>query len=218
MKHSDYTFLNNFYTSRRKKIYKNNTTSSDALFYGPEDHTWNDDEKCLFFEPPDSECPGPTFVLPRDWLCQYDLGIPIFGNGYYYLDLEKHKWVSSTAYLIRDRFRTGDLVCYPGSKDLMPYSIRKSDQDWCIIHLKYYPLCILYGFVQSFLLIKNIDFSEFDAKIEVESLKCPVRSNESIKVKDRPYFTIRSLYSVPLLDTTCFASNVERITELLKFL
>ena len=193
MRHSDYTPLDDFCTTRRKK---NGSTNLTAYFVGPRDYYWDGITECCFIDHTDCEYDRTILALPHNWLHHYDPTIPIFKKkGWYhtcYLDLEKQKWVSSVAYLIRDRFHLYEIVhiCNPGPKDPRPYSIRKGDKDWCITHLNIHPSCMINSYFRSFLLLKNIDFSEFDARVKAKGLKCPVRYHRSIKLKDNPQIRI----------------------------
>ena len=183
--HSDYTFLNDLFTAICKK---DKSRRCNLRFYGPKDYPWENDTKYCFFDPTYREYWEPTYVFPRNWLRQYDPDILIFIADWstYYMDLEKRKKVSSEPYLIRDRFHTNDLVCYPTPGEATPYSLRKGDEDWCITYLNFHLLCMSNIYFQSFLLIKNIDFSELDAKVKADRAKCPVPYIESIKFKNNP--------------------------------
>ena len=57
----------------------------------------------------------------------------------------------------------------------------------------------------SFLLIKNIDFSELDAKVEAGDASYPVRCFKSIKLKDRSQIEMLDycLHFAPLLLCFC---------------
>ena len=193
MKHTNYTPLNDFRTTL---LNKGAIMSLD--FYGPKDYSWKDEAKCYFFDLASYKFIKNILAIPHNWLHHYDPTIPIFNEGWYsayYLDLEEHRWTFSTPYLIRDKFYRDDFKhsFYSSSKGPMLYSIRKGDEDWCITHLKLYPSYMINSNFWSFLLIKNIDFSEFDAKVKAEGLKCPaVPYKGIIKIKDNP--KIRILY------------------------
>ena len=201
--HSDYTFLNDVYTRRKK----NKSVIWTLEFYGPKDYSWGQDATCCFFNHTDRrEFLGnkkTIFMLPRDWLCQYDPIIPIIigGYSYCYLDLEKQNCSSSLAYLIRDRFRITD---FDNGK---PYSIGKFDEKWCITYLNlhsfytnnFYRLDLL-----SFLLTKNIDFSDFDVQVKAKGLKCPVPCNESIIIQDNSQNGFGAYTLIDYYETPCF--------------
>ena len=70
-----------------------------------------------------------------------------------------------------------------------PYSIGKGDEDWCITHFNILPSAIN-SYYRSFLLIKNMDFDEFDANVEAKKYKCPAGYNGPINLKDSPNFRI----------------------------
>ena len=187
--HCDYTFLNKFFADRRKtnkRIGFIPDLDLDLDTRGPKDYPWKNDTKCCFFGPAGSGYSDPIFVLPHDWLSQYDPTIPILGYTYCYLDLEKKEYAMALAYLIRDRFHLYPVesVHYPCANDPVPYSIRKGDEDWCITYLNFYHPHLMHSYFRSFLLIKNIDFSEFDAQVEAKGLKCPLYYDQGIKIKD----------------------------------
>ena len=215
IEHYEYTFLNDLFTAICKKIEYVVTIGHPMLpkFYGAKSYSWKDDIQCYFFNSAINGYGEPTLVLPRDWLCKYDLTIPIFLKGeyyLYYLNLEKHNWVSSNVYLIRDSFRTGDLVCYPDSKDPKTYSIRKGDEEWCITYLNFHPPRMSMTCFQSLLLMKNIDFSELDAKVKADRAKCPVPCIESIKFKNNPQLRTVSYYLHISPKPPCICVNCRR--------
>ena len=200
MNHSNYTFLNHLFTDISKK---NESISSSLVFYGPENYSWKDDRKYYLFIPTGRHNLKPIFVLPLKWLLRYDPNIPICGRGCppCYLDLEKQKCIWSLAYLIGERFYLYEIydtidTQYPSPGDPKPYSIGKCDEDWCITHVNAYTSYMPNITFLSFLLIKNMDFSELDAKVEAKveakglRFKCPVRCDGSVKVKDNSRFII----------------------------
>ena len=191
----NYNFLYDIYIDRGQKNVESGRACRTVLFYGPGDHSWEENTEYCLFEDLDPEYCKPTIVLPRIWLFQYDPTIPIFlnhnCNKVHYLNLEKRKYIPSLVYLIRDRFRTIEQYHYPLAGALKPYSIGKGDEDWCATHINYYPSALRFYF-RSFVLLKNIDFTEFDTKVEAEGLKCPVPYSKGIKVKDKPQFRIVS--------------------------
>ena len=211
MKDSDDTYKNNFYTRYKKK--HKQFTGLDVDFYAPIDYSWGAVTKCYFFNNT-VRCDSETiFAVPHDWLIQYDPNIPIFGCGYhpYYLDLEKKKWTFSVSYLIRDRFylygHKDDGTSHSFPEEPRPYSIRESDNDWCITHFNFYPLytniyCEL-NFLSS-LLMKNIDFSEFDDIIKVKRLKCPIRCIKYIKPQYSSQFDIQSFFVLKEDNAPCY--------------
>ena len=194
----DYTFLNILY----KKYKIDSSDYWDLVFEGPEDYPWENNTKCYLSYHRCSKRYKIIFVLPLDWLHHYDPTTPIFRWGYLYntcyLDSEKKQsCTNSHVYLIRDnKFHfyeyAGDRLPIP--KELNPpHPSRKGDEDWCITYLdippvggNYHPLSL-----RSILLIKNVDFSEFDAKVKAGDLKCPVFCNKNIKVKNNPKFIIK---------------------------
>ena len=215
MEHYDDSFRNDFITRRKKKEMAGGVIRT-VKFYGPEDYLWKHDTTFCFFDKFDQVnhgYPQTIFVLPCKWLRRYDPNIPIILIGRLYpicfVDLEKHKWASSKAYLIRDRFRTADPVCYPSSEDLMPYSIRKGDEEWCITYFNFHSFHMHSFTFWSFLLIKNIDLSKFDAIVEAKSLNCPVRYYGNIKFQDDPENSmVPQLYASP--ENSCFCINCRK--------
>ena len=139
-------------------------------------------------------------------------------NRVQYLDLDKQKWVTSVSYLIRDRFRTTNFAEYPELEDPSPYSIGKGDEDWRITYFNIQPSHTITPLFQSFLLMKHIDFSKFDAFVEAKDLKCPIPHTRGIKVKDSRNFQFFQFILTFKGKTPVFASIVERITELYKLL
>ena len=200
MEHSDYKLLNDFYIAICKK---NKTTGNNWTpnFYSPKDYSWENDGKYYYFLClQDYGNRKIIFMLPHNWLLQYDLTIPIFigPNHSYYLDLEKNNLIYTTSYLIRDRFYR--------SEGFSPSVIGKGNEDWCITYSNIFPprASIFYSLdFSSSLLIENIDFSEFDAKIIAEGLFCPVDYDESIKLKGKPQSGIGS-YTLVEWDESCF--------------
>ena len=168
-------------------------------YYGPEGYSWKKNTKCYFFTEIGNEDKGPIIAIPHDWLKKYDSNIPMSIRGFQlntscYLDLEKQGWATSIAYLIRDRYDIyeGPRKIIPG--ETKPYSIRKGDEDWCITYSNNdFPYTNYYYF-RSFLLMKNINFSEFDAKIKAEGLECPVPYDKGIKLKDGSNFLISNSF------------------------
>ena len=206
----NYTFLNNFYMERYK-----NTDITDVLveFWGPRDYPWEDKTECYFFIPKYKvvifDIEDTIFVLPHAWLRQYDPTIPIYISSYYYtwcyLDFENQNCYHSTAYLMRERF------FLHGKR---PVSIRKGDEDWCITHLNIdhslYRSEYSYE-LYSFLLIKNIDFSDFDVLFEVGRLKCPAKYNKSVKLKDKSQSQFKiGIFSLAREDLPCICAHCRK--------
>ena len=125
------------------------------------------------------------------------------------MDLEKQEFIESGAYLIRDRFHLYDLACYPRPEDLKPYFLGKGDEDWCITQLNNNNLSYMpNSYFQSFLLIKNIDFSEFDVRVKAKGPKYPVCYHRSIKLQDNPQVTIASYCTG--LDAPCLCRDCRK--------
>ena len=213
MERSDYKLLNDIYTTRRKK-YVPGRGFQFLTFYGPKDYPWKKDTKFYLFEELDRICydyRSPTFVIPHNWLLRYEPNMPIFFRhaGYHpvYLDLERQGWVDLPTYLLRDRMCiTANLIVYPGREVPKPYFIGKGDEDWCITYLNIQLPPMLNPYFRSFLLMKNMDFSEFDAKIEAEGLKCPVYYDQCIKVKNNLQFETTN-YTSSYIAPPCFCIN-----------
>ena len=210
---SEYASRNDF----RTFMFKTNESVIPILeFYGPKDYSWKDEAKCYFFDQDSYEYVQTILAIPHIWLEQYDPTIPIISRDWFttcYLDLKEHRWSYSLSYLLKDRFyREGfKYFFYPSSKGPIPYSIRKGDEDWCITHLKLYPSCMINCPFQSFLLIKNIDFSVFDAKVKAEGLKCPaVPYGTSIKNKDKPKIRLSFTHHYTLKNDACFCIDCRK--------
>ena len=187
---------------------RKDTTGLILMHYGPKNYVWKRNTKYyLMFD--SDHILKTAFVIPRDWLLHYDPEISILqespsGYSTCYLDLEKGKWAySSKEYLIRDRFHLDK------SEEEKPYSIRKGDEDWCITHLDLDPPFIYYFNFYSFLLIKNIDFSEFDLQVEAKGLKCPFYYDQGIKLKDKSKH--RLVYSIYQdMETPCICVDCRK--------
>ena len=182
-------------------------------YYGPEYYIWEKDTECYFFNEIDSEIDcnygARILALPRDWLVQYDSTIPIFASVLpykfrCYLDIEKQGWVASIAYFLRDRFHLYKGNRHPPQDGLEPHPIGKGGVGWCITQLSLYnPHELEIPRIQSYLSLRSLDFSEFDAKVEAEGLKCPVPYNNCLKLKDGQFFNILT-YSYNEENPDCF--------------
>ena len=214
LEHSDCMFLNNFLTAIRKK---RESASFTLDFFGPRDYSWEGGIKYSLFKYIGvvCDCRDTVFVLPHDWLCQYDPTIPIFikKDGFRYLDLEKQECSDTLAYLIRDRFHISSPIRFPLPGLPGCFSIGKCDEDWCITYLNIqqtYTSDFHRLYFWSFLLIENIDFSEFDAKVEADDLDCPVRHNQGIKIKNNPQFGIVNYYWYSDKTPACFCIDCRK--------
>lgn len=183
MLHSDYTFLNDFCTDIRKKNERLGRCNWIPEFIGPREYSWGKNIKYCFFYHKEYKYWNPIIVLPRDWLLRYDPTIPIILELCYtiYLDLGNQEWDYLISYLVRERFH-------------LEYELRfieKSDEDWCITHLDTRTTHRHRIIFKSFLLFKNMDFSEFDLQVETRGLECPLYYSKGVKIKKKPQFQIR---------------------------
>ena len=216
MKHSEYKFLNDIHTDRCQKNERAGRAIRPLNCYGPRDYPWEENTEYCLFEHLYPEMWRSTFVLPRNWLLHYDPSIPIlleYCNSFHYLDLEKQGWGESSVYLIRNRFHLYNVCSDPCSEDLEPHPIRKGDKDWCISYLNLSPPYMSNSYslyFLSFLLIKNMDFSKFDAHIKAENLICPVYFNYSIEIKDIPQAVIDGFITFNKKFPNCFCVDCRK--------
>ena len=188
LKPSQSKFLDNARIIIKKKNKEEGVTNPSAIFYSPRGYHWKKDMKCFLFIEFNDEYGRPAYVFPYKWLRKYDPFVPIFIPDYgytRYIDTDTDFFNYSTAYLIRDRFLLYDCTHRLETENPRPLSLGKGDEDWCITHINI-PISHRGRFYfRSFLLIKNVDFSEFDAQIESKGFKCPVPCIEGIKLKDK---------------------------------
>ena len=209
---SEYASRNDF----RTFMFKTNESVIPILeFYGPKDYSWKDEAKCYFFNSASHANMQTILAIPHIWLDHiYDPTIPIYRKRLRdncYLDLEKQTWAVSLPYLVGNRFRINHSDRYSVPKDPGSYYyIGKGYEDWCLTYLKWHPSRMITSYFWSFLLIKNIELSEFDAqdkvyaqakakakaKAKAENLKfeCPVRYFGNIKLKYNQNRTLSCYY------------------------
>ena len=209
--HNDDMFQNVFWENRFIKIKSNRRLS----YCGPQDYPWKNNTKCCFFTEIGNENKGPIVALPQEWLVEYDSTIPIYMEGYFsntrcYLDLEKQGWAISLTYLIRDKYHLYKDHKNNTHEKIKPYSTRKGDEEWCITYLNIQLPPMLSPYFRSFLLMKNINFSEFDAKIKAEGLECPVPYDKGIKLKDSPNFRIIDCFHKKKEEKRCICVNCRK--------
>lgn len=221
LEQSDYTFLNDIYLSiskaleevkRSRRYYRNGRLN--ITFSAPEGYSWNDNTPYYYMRRPIFHNNSlDILVIPLDWLSWYDPTTPIIGNWHQalYLDLKKNSCIGKDIFLMRNRFYPCDYkktIPY----FVEPYRFKKCDRDWCITYSKYPPRDDGIYFY-SVLLLKNIDFSVLDAKIEAEGLTCPIYSDSSLKCKDERFVISGRVSNFDGEDCSCFCIRCRKFSK-----
>ena len=211
MKRSRCEFIRKARLVLRKKKEVEGITFSNPVFYIPKGYPFQGHEKCLTFTEYTSGYGNPVYVFPHNWLSRYDPIIPIFvpdyGHTRYikFMEFDKLNFIRSGSYFIRDRFQLYDFTHLPETGAPKPFTLSKGDEDWCITHLNIQPSLWKNVLFQSFLLVKNVDFSKYDAQNEAKGLKCPVPYRGNIELKDNSRNGILlSCYYNNIVEITCF--------------
>ena len=184
------------------------------LVYGPMDYSWNGDTKFYCLKGYSGNMKE-VFIVPHDFVDQLDSDNPIdVGEwGWWrYLDMESGTVEYSNSILIRDKLCSLKKYvenCTDWVYHLNDWDFRDSDRDWCITYLDLNSIAsprLFEAYVISSLLIKNLDFSVFDARVEGEGgdqrIQCPVIPGDDIQIIDSPIqlkwfetFTINSFHN-----------------------
>lgn len=165
----------------------------NSVFMGPRDFSWKDDTECHTIAVYGGREVGTiVFVIPLDWARWHDPDTPILlyqSTIMYHLDLMQGIATRVESFLSRSGFYyIGFKSQSPGIPQyLKPRSLsRKCDKYWCVTYLDTPSHFFQKACFKSILLLKNINFSVLDAKVEAENLKCPVRDSKSLKIKVQP--------------------------------
>lgn len=210
IKHSDYRFLNKFYTDRIK-AWENNERCNDyscyeflslnIIFFGPQGYPWEEDTKCYFFSRLRyTSGEEYIFVFPYNWLCRRESIIPIFfkGGDSFYFNSERCVDFSAMPFIVRNNFYACIVKDYPLFNPCDPriYPTENYGQDWCITYLNP-SIASTEAIFISTLLWKNIDFSTVDARVARGEIKCPIGNVNGLKIKNRPEFLLWGNFYCP---------------------
>ena len=207
--HTEYTVLNNFYNTRHSAWDRNIIDDSHSNyaegylemdFLGPKDYPWKNDTKCHFLIDYIKYLADEYILaLPDDWAHWYDPTTPVFiyDSEIQYLDFEKQKCASYSVFLVRGTFFPCIISPPYHFQCQNTYIPKKCDRDWCVTYLNIFnfskSIYFYYNF-ESILLLKNIDFSEFDAKVEAKDTKCSERKVQGLKIKKKPQFVFHDYW------------------------